>query len=506
MTMSQKSVFQKTIALILIITLLVGLIVGYFIGTLTAPKPTPTEEVVPKSQYEALQKQLEALKAQLEQLSAQQAGKPTEIVITAWTVGPERESIYRLIALETAAKRLNDIYNTFGVPIKVRIDGLFFTGTYADYRNKVLLALQGGTGPCIFQLDHMIAPVLIQNGWIIPLDDYVKKYWNWSLYDIMPSLWESITYKGHIWGVPQDTEARPLYFNKILLKKLGWTDEQINELPEKIKRGEFTLYDLLRVAKEAVDKGVVEPGYGLWHRPNPGPDWLIYYYAFGGVVYDEASDKLVADMKVWKKVFDWFYLASMQQYKVISDKITSLDLNTGVLPVVAAGKPLFVIGGTFWQGQLIGSFNMTEERFWQTYGVALVPPGERGLKPVTVSQPQVYYITKYCKYPDIAFLIVLLATDPYVNSLHAVKSSHLAIFYSQLSNPVYTQNKFLAVTGPMVEYSRYQPMHPRWGDYGTAIFNTIKGIETGQFNSDQALQVFKQSLQATLGDQIIIKE
>jgi len=502
----QKNVIQKSTAIFLIVSLLVGLVIGYFIGSATAPAPTTTGEVVPKSQYDELQKQVESLKQQLQQLSAQQGGKPVEIVITAWTQGPERESIYRLLNLVEAANRLNRIFQVTGVPATVKLEGDFSTAQWTDYRKKVFLALEGGTGPCIFQMEHVWSATLAENGWIIPLDSYVKKYWNWTYYDIISGLWNSVTYKGHIWGIPQDTEARPIFFNKLLLKKLGWTDDQINALPEKIKNGEFTLQDLLMVAKEAVDKGVVQPGYGIWHRPSAGPDWPIVYLAFGGTLYDDASGKLVADMNVWKKVFDWYYLASMQQYKVISDKITSLDFNRDVHPTVVSGKVLFYMGGIWNKAQWVGSFNLSEDMFWKMFGFALYPAGEKGLKPVTLSQPQAYFISKTCKYPEVAFLIITLATDPYLNSLHDVKSAHLAILYSQLSSPVYTQDKFLAMTGYMVEYAKYQPMHPRWGDYNTIIFNTIKGIETGQFNSDQALQVFEQNLKSTLGDAIIIKK
>ena len=53
---------------------------------------------------------------------------------------------------------------------------------------------------------------------------------------------------------------------------------QIEALPERIRSGEFTLQDLLETAREAVDKGVVEEGFGFWHRPLNGPDFWEFYY------------------------------------------------------------------------------------------------------------------------------------------------------------------------------------------------------------------------------------
>ncbi|MEM0088069.1 MAG: extracellular solute-binding protein [Thermofilum sp.] len=494
---------DKMVALLLAALFIVGLVAGYLVSSVTAPPAAPPAagEVVPKSEYDKLLRELEDLRRQIGAGAA-----PVEIIITAWTQGPERESIYRQANLEEAAKRLTQMFKAVGVPATVRVEGEFSTASWTDYRKKLYLALEGGTGPCIFLTAHIDTATLADNGWIIPLDDYIKKYWNWTYYDVISGLWNSVTYKGRIWAIPQDTEARPVYYNKLLLKKLGWTDEMINDLPNKVLRGEFTLYDMLRVAKEAVDKGVVEPGYGIWHRPNAGPDWPIVYLAFGGELYDPGTGKLVADMKVWRKYFEWFYEASMARSKVISDKLTALDWNRDIHPTIVAGKVLFWMGGTWHKGQWVSSFGLSEEKFWEMFGFMLYPPGEKGGRPVTLSQPMAYFISKTCKYPEVAFLILTLATDSYLNSLHAVQSAHLAILYSQLSDPTYTKDKFLAATGYMVEYAKYQPLHPKWGEYQTTIFEVVKGIETGAFTPDTALATFRDLLRSRLGDAVIIRE
>ncbi|MEM4810807.1 MAG: hypothetical protein QXS92_02715, partial [Thermofilum sp.] len=82
----------------------------------------------------------------------------------------------------------------------------------------------------------------------------------------------------------------------------------------------------------------------------------------------------------------------------------------------------------------------------------------------------------------------------------------LAILYSQLSDPTYTKDKFLAATGYMVEYAKYQPLHPKWGEYQTTIFEIVKGIETGAFTPDTALATFRDLLRSRLGDAVIIRE
>ena len=86
------------------------------------------------------------------------------------------------------------------------------------------------------------------NGYIIPLDDLIKKY-SATYNNIIPMLWQSTEYKTKRWAIPQDAEARPLYWSKPALKGIGWSDADIAALPEKIKTGQFTLQDLLDTAK-----------------------------------------------------------------------------------------------------------------------------------------------------------------------------------------------------------------------------------------------------------------
>ena len=48
--------------------------------------------------------------------------------------------------------------------------------------------------------------------------------------DIVPSLWDSHGYAGQTWGIPQDAEARPIFYSKLLLRDLGWSEEDIESL------------------------------------------------------------------------------------------------------------------------------------------------------------------------------------------------------------------------------------------------------------------------------------
>jgi inositol-phosphate transport system substrate-binding protein len=480
-----------------------GLVVGGVAGWSIKPSET-TGVTVTKTVTQTVTQQVERTVTSTETVTQTQPTVAT-VTLSAWTQGPERESVYRQENLVLAARKLSSMNSILGAGVKVEVTGEFSTAPWGDYRRKLQLAFESKQAPDIVLSAHIDIAVYSDNGWIISLDDMIKEHWDWVYNDVIESLWSAVSYKGKLWGIPQDTEARPVYFRKDHLIKLGWSEDEIASLPKRVEQGRFTFEDMLNTAAEAVKKNIVQPGYGIWHRPNAGPDWPIPYLAYGGSLYDEKENKLVAEMKVWEKVFDWFERASMKNMGVISDKLIGLDYNRDVHPTVVAGKTTFWFGGTWHKGQWVSSFGLAEDDFWRYFGFMLYPAGEKGLKPVTLSQPVCYMISSNSKYVRQAFLVITMATDPYLNSLHANKSAHLAILNSQLNHSEYKKDRFNAEAGYLVAYSKYQPMHPGWGTYNKVLFDVIKGIEAGQFNAQRAANVLEDELKKQLGDAIIIR-
>ncbi|MGQ0571739.1 MAG: ABC transporter substrate-binding protein, partial [Armatimonadota bacterium] len=213
------------------------------------------------------------------------------IVIKAWTIGPDNPSVTRFNNLLTAAERLNSELRREGANYQIKVEGFFDTTAWDPYLRRALLAFQGADAPDIVQVQSFLIPTWAAAGFITPLDDMIPRHPQFS--DVVPSLWNAMRLKGKTWGIPQDTEARPLYFNKVLLKKMGWSDQQIADLPKRIVSGDFTWDDVMTVAREARQKNVIEAGKGYYHRPVNGVDFIQWYRSFGGRDFDAQSGKLV---------------------------------------------------------------------------------------------------------------------------------------------------------------------------------------------------------------------
>ena len=138
-----------------------------------------------------------------------------------------------------AAEELNADLKAAGDPRRIEIELIQGNPDWGPYLSEFVLSYGAGEAPDIWLTGHEHIGAQAEAGRIIVLDEMLKEFPTFNL--IIDGLWDSTRYKGKIWGIPQDAEARPLYFNKALLKKLGWSSTEIAVLPGKIEKGEFTL-------------------------------------------------------------------------------------------------------------------------------------------------------------------------------------------------------------------------------------------------------------------------
>ncbi len=431
------------------------------------------------------------------------------ITIKAWTVGPDDPSITRKLNLETAVERLNQMLEFAGAKFRVALEATFVTTSWSDYKRANLLALQSGDPAKIADIiitGHEDIGPYAEAGYIVPLDDYIANFPD-VYNDFFPALWEACRYKGKIWGIPQDTEARMFYYRKDLLKAAGYSKEFIESIPAKVVAGEFTLDDIIALGQKLLEAGVVEPEMAVWHRPTPGTDWFQFIYAFGGELYDPETGKLVVDKSATLALFEFI------------KKLVDLKLTPGAMSQISwpeihsnfsGGKVgINLTGGSWnfaeWQH---APYNKSFEYLWENIGFAPIPAAEKGGKPVSVSHPLVHMITAASQHKDLAFLIVTMASAVDLNTRHAISSGHLAIRKGQLSYPPYYADVFARKVSELcAPFARFSPNHPKAPFYWETLFRDgIVAVEVGALSPAEALENFIKRMQTELGDQVIIRE
>jgi len=378
---------------------------------------------------------------------------------------------------------------------------------WGDYKKKFTLAADAGEAPDIVLSGHEDVPVWANAGYVVDFSECRNTYPEFD--DVIDSLWNSVSWQGKLWGVPQDTEARPMFYNKEKLAELGWSAADIDSLPDRIRDGSFTLDDLIITAKSAVDAGVVEPGYGYWHRPRKGGDYLQYYHAFGGKLYDAEADKLVITQSALE---GWYGF----QRRVVEEGITPENYIGTEWSIwhdtVSGGKALFWNGGVWQWADWAKNYRAAEggqDYLFGFIGYALQPTGIAGQPGSTLSHPLVYMITspEASGADDQAAACAVLAktTTAEINTLHAVGSTHLGIVKSQADYADYASDRLLSETLYMLDYNFYQPNHVMYGPYFDIIWDQMVRAENGEVSPAEAADAAIQQLQVELGDFLIVE-
>lgn len=436
---------------------------------------------------------------------------PDEVTAELWSgnAPPDGLDRYRALNLEYAAESVMEQRAARGEPITINTNPVSDPAGWTDFKRRFNLAAEAGEAPDIVASGHTDVALWGNLGYIVPIAE--SKAAVRAMYpqfaDVIDGLWDAVTWRGQIWAVPQDTEARPMYYNKELLRETGWSDAEIEALPDRIRTGDFTLDDLIATAEDAIAKGVVEPGYGYWHRPSSGGDFVQFYMAYGGEIYDADEDKLVI---VEDALFEFYNF----HRRVVTTGITPRNFigtswDVWHDTVINGGVLFFNAGSWSWGGWSTNQAAGGEAEMFERFGYALQPAGIRGNPGHTLSHPIVYFVTSPRAsgnhHQDLWIELVANMTETDLNTHHAVISAHLAILESQMEDPNYLSAEFLADVGYMSNYNYYAPQHPQYGQWFDALFQGMVAVQQGEVSPERGTEETINRLRLEIGNQLIVR-
>ena len=407
--------------------------------------------------------------------------------------------------LVSAVGAANQALAEAGDDRRIELEAIQDDADWGDYKTEFELASDAGAAPDIVCSGHEHIGDWATANYIVDLTDMLGDYAEFD--DVIDSLWESTELGGKRWGVPQDAEARPMYYSKPLLRELGWSDEEIESLDERVAAGEYTWEDMLDTAAQAVEAGVVEPGNGWWHRPSNGPDFLYYYYATGGEVTGE-TDALVFDQDAALKVYEMLYDAAQVRNIILPNKLDG-DWDYHKEFTSKFDKVLFVFEGTWrwasWHVNYLQDLG-GEDYLFENVGFAPIPAREDGTgEPTTLTHPLVYMVSSQSEHPDLALLLISKATVKELNTPYAVDSGHLGVLKSQADYSPYKSAKFLSLTLSLLDYTTFLPNSPYWSMWSEAYYLGIQAVESGELTPEEAVALVVDQLQNNLGDNVIVR-
>jgi len=464
-----------------------------------------------------------------------------EVKFSAWGSG-DPNSVMRVHGIVEAARRINKVWEGNDVNVRVIITDKYYAAAFQDAYQEYLSKQPLGQAGDFFVNSYAFLPTLADEGYILEITEYANAYKS-VIDDFYPSLIEASKFDGKLYGLPQDTEARPFYIRTDVAAKIGFN---LDGLEEKVKNGEFTWSDVYQWAKKAKENAAAE--WGLIHRKGSAhPDLIQFIFAFGGKLYDENSKKLVVDVPA---IYKWLYVEwKFAQDGLLPEDIMSWDWAKQIHPAIVEGRTLFDIGGTWywteWQTKDYYGKEGTprplkpeEVQAWLAY--TLFPAGEEGLNPVTLSQPFVWMINSQAGqqnpsyeelkelYHELAFLMIIKASDPDINAIHSVISAHLPVrkaaaelirdeeWLNELKNlnldldqevkdnlrdivatTVHPINaKFLADVSYMLEYTKLAPAHPKYPALADIFKEALDKVLRGDMSPEDGVEYIIQKVNA----------
>jgi inositol-phosphate transport system substrate-binding protein len=471
-----------------------------------------------------------------------------EVKFTVWGAG-DPNSVMRVYAIVEAAYRLNKILEEKGIDFRIEVKEMYRRGGGDKLAEDFAAAYARGANPDIMANSFKHLARFAEEGYLLDLTPYVEAY-SGFIKDFYESLLESVKYKGRFYAIPQDTEARPLYWRtdvaQCIKERTG--RDILAELYERVEKGQVTWKDVYEYAKLAKETGCAE--WGVLHRKGTAhPDLIQFIYAFGGVLYDPATGKLVLDVPA---IYKWLYVEwKMAREGLIPKDMMDWDWAKQIHPTVVDGKTLVWIGGTWhwteWQTKPYHTDPktgekrpLTAEEVRKYFYYTLFPAGEPGMKPVTLSQPFVWYIAanagkdnpRYDELKDVyqmlAFLLVVKASDPDLVAIHSIISAHIPVTKSgtelmydrewvrKLANlevPLSPRVKeaiaeivkatvneinirFLADASKMLEYTKLTPIHRYYPKMADLFKYAVDKVLKGEMTPEEAVNYLIQKIKA----------
>ena len=427
------------------------------------------------------------------------AAAAADYTITVWSGGSGPNDHYRIDAISMAAELLEHEAAIRGEELSITIEGKPYDG-WEEFKQGVTLSAESGTAPNIVVTSHTDIAPWAQAGLIVAAEDYVDLD-SWPLNDLYGNLIDIASYNGIVYGIPQDAESRPFFFWKDHMRGIGYSDADIEALPGKVEAGEYTLQNVLEDAKKIQDAGLVEAGYGFYPRVSNGPDYWQFYLSFGGTI--EEDGKLVFDRSAMSDFYQFFVDAVEAGVTRKNHIGTPWDQWYGE---VASGKAGLWHGGTWHYARYTGREGLDD--FFGNIQFTLIPAGGDGGRANTITHPLMYLITDQGDedLEALAAELVTIASEPRINTLHAIKSAHLGIARSQSSVPLYADDRWASeATERLLPHATAQPNNVNFGQYVGIMWSGLEAAWTGQKTVADAIADAETELRATLGDSIVIR-
>lgn len=358
--------------------------------------------------------------------------------------------------------------------IEIRSEAISFS----EIARQMVLRIRSGNPPDVAQIAGNDTFLLAATGGLEPLDSYVSPELKAQLKD---GSTESLMVDGHLIALPWNQAPAGLWYNKAILGKAGLD-------PANPPRTIGQLMDALAAVKES-QPDVIPLGLDTTNRAFSLSSNWPWMRAFGAEpVGAGASGAESPEMKAY---LAWMRELAEKGYIEPGRKIGEFR------PLIAQDKVAFLWDQVLVQGVIQTTNGMSDEAFYDRYGVTTLPKGPGG-GPYSFEGGHQLVMLADSAHKDAAWkLMAYLATDPtaievytvgYNRSLPPVAVSEGALA-EKLDTPVVA-----AFSDEIIPTIAPQPYGPDFATAATAVMAGVQEAVTGDRPIDEIAASIQQQL------------
>lgn len=375
------------------------------------------------------------------------------------------------------------------------------------YVERVALDLSAGTAADVIQMDSFVVSELASAGYVQPLDELATTWDQFGSY--MKGLLDVVSYDGHVYALPTDTDVRMLWYNLELFKQAGiatpWTPKSWD--------------DVLAAAQAIKDKTGVENAFLIPAGTKQGEAATMqgFYMALLGADIPEAGRNRLRDWAAGKWVGDSPGLRrTLELYKKVyqDQKLAGKAINyaTDIGAAVRAemtGNKMGILASGSWEYACLWDCNgvnlpSTAERDAIVAWTPWPGSGQPGTK-ATTNISGGWAIGVNAKAADKAAAEKLLTTifDKGNFGDWTVKNKRMGVRTDISESPEYTADAYLAKATAMAADTTGRDTYPGYQRVSAFVQQMTAAILDGA-SVDDAIAEYKASLIDEFGEENVI--
>lgn len=390
-------------------------------------------------------------------------GAQDQITVTMWhtynEVGPETQMLTETLIPAFEAEHPN-----------IKVEAVAYP--YDGFRQALLTALAGGTGPDLARLDIIWSPEFADQGVLAALDEVMPDFQDYAD-KVFPGPLSTNVYNGHYYGLPLDTNTRVLVYSPAMLEAAG-----IASVP--------TTMDEMAAACAAVT-ALGEGNYLFSDGGTSGWNLLPWIWSFGGDIVNPEMTQATGYLNGEKSVAALEFLKARIDEGCFSDGFIGSGIDNwgsffnGTIATMLEGPWLYPVAES-------------DHPDFDVQG-ALMPAGEGGSVSVVGGENIVMFNTSQQQEAALEFLR-FTQSEEYQQQMSTV--GQLTVLNALVDSEYFTSHPYYPIFLEQLQTARARTPVPQWTSMEEVLSDAGQLILRGEASAQEALDMAAEEIDSIL--------